>query len=306
MIWPGVVYHIPQPLWDEAEHPRHPRGTSRGGQFRDKTSGGVGLVSGGSERWVQSALTGIGIDLDEDQVRDAVARGRQVGRTPLYGGSIGQTSIVTMEMPDGQRLALVHKIQDPAMSDNEVWASRIGRAIGAPVPAVIYDPDDETAIYMPYIEGHSATERAAAMANDEEYAHVYSLAGTLTEEHGRSRSGALLGLLDIALLNADRHPGNWMIDLEGQAWGIDHTHITPSLTGADYEGYEDFGTMVEAGETPLTVLDIAEARARIGNLVDSGRIPAKWGPGMLYRLQRLQDLFEQRSLPLSDRLGSPR
>lgn len=286
MAWPGPVY-FPELLpgeWDETEHPRHPRGTSRGGRFREKA---VSSASG-ADRWVQASLTGIGIDLGEDELRDVLARGREVARAPLHGGTVGTTAVVAMEMPDGLRVAVVHKRQDPEYSDLEVWSSRIGRAIGAPVPAVIHDPDDEDSVYMSYIQGHAALHRAldiSADTGDDEY----GILDDLTAEHVGTRRGALLGLLDVALLNADRHGGNWVIDHENQVWGIDHTHIRP-WSEDDYgeAGYEDFGMAVHQGETSLTTQDFMAAKAQIQRLVDDGRIPAEWWPPMSARLDRLR------------------
>lgn len=287
MVWPGPVY-FPEMLWDEAEHPRHPRGTSRGGQFREKTGD---PASGASENWIQTAIHGVGLDLGEDDLREVIAQGREIARTPLTGGSIGTTSIVTLEMPDGLRVAVVHKRQDPEYSDLEVWSSRIGRAIGAPVPAVVYDPGDEDSVYLSYVEGHSGVERATAMADD--FAdNEYSIMDTLIEQYSATRRGALLGLLDVALLNRDRHGGNWMIDTEDQVWGIDHTHIGPWDSG-DYDvSYEDFGAAVHQGSSALTIDDIAEAKVRIGDLVDNNRIPTEWWPTISDRLDRLQRSYE--------------
>jgi len=274
--------------WRESEHPRHPADTpgSRGGQFREKGP------SAGSERWVQAALGGIGIDLDGDRLFDVVTRGREVARTPLHGGSIGQTSIVTFEMPDGQHVPVVHKRQDPEYSDLEVWSSRVGRAIGAPVAAVIHDPSDEDSIYLPFIEGHAAIHRAQSIAeeNDDD---VYAVLEDLVRDHSSGRRGALLGLLDIALLNEDRHGGNWMIDAEDNAWGIDHTHIAP-WSNTDYEGYEDFGAMVRAGESDLNPNDIYDAIDQVRRLAGTNRIPDEWLPPMIARLERLRDDLAQR------------
>lgn len=292
MNWPGPVY-FPGLLWDESEHPRWPADSpdSQGGRFREKTGTGRPPVSAGADRWIQSSLTGVGIDLDEDLLREVIAQGREVARTPLTGGSIGATSVVTLEMPDGGLVGVVHKQQDYEYSMLEVWSSRIGRAIGAPVPAVIEDPSDASSVYMSYVEGHAALHRAldiSADTGDDEY----SILDELTQEHGGTRRGALLGLMDVALLNADRHGGNWVIDHENQAWGIDHTHITPWSDG-DYgeAGYEDFGMMVYHGDSQLTPDDIAAAKAQIQRLVDNNRIPAEWWPAMSARLDRLQRAY---------------
>lgn len=287
------TFHVAQPLWDEGEHPRWPADTpgSRGGQFRSKT-GGLSLVSSGTERWIQTALNGVGIDLDEDELLHVVKNGREVGRSPLHGGSVGVTAIVTFEMPDGSRIAVVHKHQDYEFSAHEVWASRIGRAIGAPVPAVIHDPDDEDSIYLPYIEGHAAIHRAqqiSADTGDDEY----GILDDLTAEHAGTRRGALLGLLDVALLNGDRHGGNWMIDHENQAWGIDHTHIRPwDVIDYGEHGYEDFGMAVYQGDSQLTPDDIAAAERQIQRLIGDNQIPVEWGPSMLDRLRRLRRTYE--------------
>lgn len=297
-VWPGIeAFRRPsgprQPgLWDESEHPRHPRGTSSGGQFRERADTGMSPVSSGPDRWVQAALHGMGVDLDEGQMLEVVTQGREVARSPLSGGNVGQTAIVTFEMPDGRHVPVVHKRQDGEFSDREVWSSRIGRAIGAPVAAVIHDPQDEDSIYLPLVEGRSALQHVTTINEEDrsletDYDALEHLMGT----HAQTRRAALLGLLDIALLNGDRHGGNWLIDSDGEVWGIDHTHIAPWAEG-DYEGYADFGTEVADGLGPLTAVDIAVARRRIGHLVDDDEIPVEWWQPMDDRLQRLEQAYK--------------
>ncbi|MEU9834368.1 hypothetical protein AB0D67_22810 [Streptosporangium sp. NPDC048047] len=94
---------------------------------------------------------------------------------------------------------------DVRTAENELLASRVAEAIGAPVPRVLRDPHRAGAVYMELVEGESA----------------YGIAPYLSAYAGR-RDAVLLGLLDVLTVNHDRHPGNLLVTDDGRLVGIDH------------------------------------------------------------------------------------
>ena len=152
----------------------------------------------------------------EDRLRAGAASGvRQT--EPLTGGSVGQVDLVTFN--DGSRAIRKTAHRDYVghtpleLTDREELAALLGRAIGAPVPAVIRTGANEVLMgYVPDARtGWMAMGRTKAIraANQPKYVD--------------SDDGRLLGLLDILADNRDRHGGNWLVRKEdGRIVGIDH------------------------------------------------------------------------------------
>jgi hypothetical protein len=94
-------------------------------------------------------------------------------------------------------------------ADAEQLAALVGKAVGAPVPAVYRT--SEFSVYMEFIEGGTYTESRAV-----------SSIPTL-QEYAETDAGRLIGLMDVIVGNYDRYPGNIMITpLTADLVGIDH------------------------------------------------------------------------------------
>jgi hypothetical protein len=166
-----------------------------------------------------------------------IVAGREVYREPLAGGDMASTQQVTFESPDGAHWPVVHKRYNLGNSSvtvaKEVLAAHIGRALGARTPVSVVDPYDFQAIYMEFLEGETAFERAGGdpVSGDYDWESI----DEVLEEH--VHNGRRLGLLDLLLGNRDRHEGNWMVLDDGTVAGIDHSHV--DLEG-DREGLESY------------------------------------------------------------------
>jgi hypothetical protein len=101
----------------------------------------------------------------------------------------------------------IHKVVNTAEEVHaEVLSSLVGRAIGARVPVVYQAGHCE--LYMEFMSGVLAVDVLAT--RDEEQPYISSW------------DGLLLGALDAAIDNCDRHLGNWLIAEDGSISGIDH------------------------------------------------------------------------------------
>jgi len=221
--------------WREADHPRHPSGSGRGGEFREKAGG-----------WVAAAATAI--RSPEQDLLGLVERGRVVQRTRLTGGRVAETSQTTVEDESGYH-KLVHKIYSGMFAAQnaarEVVVAAIGQVIGARVPVTILDPGyGGEALYMEFLEGQTALEFAKV---DSGY---LPLGGdpnhSLLVPFQTSPSGRRLGLLDLLISNIDRHAGNWLIDEDGQVAGIDHSHVYLAGDRSDMDQMWATGTFTDS------------------------------------------------------------
>lgn len=140
----------------------------------------------------------------------------------LSGGAVATT--LRREYKDGRRIIVKRETEQEA--EAEYLASRVADAIGAPVPAVILVGPGQ--IWMAHAEG----------IDDE-----FDTGGTLADRHGLeelaeqweevwadSEPSWRLGLLDLLIMNGDRHPGNWMADPPGDDLEID----PDSVVGIDH------------------------------------------------------------------------
>lgn len=258
--------------WVETEHPRWPAETpgGRGGEFRgdDAPDGWLTQTAGGL---LQGFMTH----------RQLLT---YVGRTDYEeGGHIGGGSSITRvrEYSDGTRLvAKEHEYSESAA--NEVTASYIARAIGAPAPAVAYadqDPaSDDTTTLSQFIVGDAAANHIHGWSDWDEFAEKQS-------ELAMNIPGSFeIGLLDLLIHNTDRHSGNWLITPpEGRFGGrravaIDHGHADVGNRYAESISspfidwfYTDYGTPTDiSGAITRAELDAIDARFQ--HLQDIGAI----------------------------------
>lgn len=149
----------------------------------------------------------------------------------VEGGGTGTiTHVVTFE--DGSKA--IHKIlASTEEARAELLTSRIGRAVGGPFPAVMYDIDDEDhrAVWMSFLPGESGASLRANQSPSASHRPVLDNYGAV-----------LIGLVDSLTMNWDRNDGNWMLE-EGSKdgpYGIDNSEsfFYPGLTGFDEHGNE--------------------------------------------------------------------
>ena len=219
-------------VWRESDHPRHPAGTDRGGEFRPGAGGWASVVAAA-------------IRSPESDLLDLVASGEVVQHAPLYGGQMGATSIVTYRAPDGSQRRVVRKdySRGPAGAAGqrasiakEVLANRIGQALGARTPTSIVDPDNDSAMFMELLDGRTPMEIAGGdPVVDYQNGFDENLLEDLEQGHMRTPAGRRIGLLDLLLYHQDRHAGNWLVLSDGTAAAIDNADVV--LTGDD-EAYD--------------------------------------------------------------------
>lgn len=194
--------------WQESEHPRDPRT----GEFTDKPGGWLAQAAGG-------LLAGF---MTHDQIAPYRERDDyevfNLGPTAVAGSSL----IHGREYSDGTRLVVKQHDYDES-AYNEYTASRIGWAVGAPVPAVVGDLEYPDITWSQYVVGDVAGTRLGHLAAAEDYAEAQSKMAMSIQ------GGFELGLFDYLIHNTDRHSGNWIITppvRDGpKVVGIDHGHI---------------------------------------------------------------------------------
>lgn len=148
--------------------------------------------------------------------------------TGAAGGAYGDVDF--RQYSDGTKLAY-KRIQPGRDTDtevqNEVEASLIGRALGAPMPAVVPDPRDQRGMLMQYIdddfgevslgefEGRGLGDFGAWMRAHEAGEKAFTKSMKTTD-------GRLLGLLDLLIGNRDRSRQNVRLQAGGGVIGVDN------------------------------------------------------------------------------------
>jgi hypothetical protein len=155
-------------------------------------------------------------------------RAEEAGLDPRYFGRNAQTSVVTFG--NGRQWVRKRGLPDQEMR-REMLASRVSDVLGAGAPHVIIR-DQET--WQPFIlDAQPAAARLGSEGGDDRMIN--------------STLGAKIGILDTITGNADRHPGNWMVQ-RNKATGeerpvpIDHGKAMMNDAGlAEYGGMGAFG-----------------------------------------------------------------
>lgn len=128
-------------------------------------------------------------------------------RTRFPAGSVAE---VVERVRFGNGTQVVYKVvRLAAEADGEVLSSLVGRAIGAPVPAIAQVGQHE--LYIELMPGRPAAEVLKTRGEEKPYL--------------QTRNGLLLGALDAIIYNVDRNAGNWLIGDDGTIAGIDHSTV---------------------------------------------------------------------------------
>lgn len=203
--------------WEESQHPRDERG-----RFRDRTGG-----------WAAAMLGRLGFGA-VDELEHTVTSGREVGHRGLGGGVGSSTLFIDFELPDGSTRTLIRKrytVETPRETAAEVVSGWIGQAIGAPVPAIVRAP-------LPDDRGDSQSQVDRYYAERTVYMEPLDGRpfGEATPDRIDSLDGRLIGLLDLLVVNKDRHPGNWLVLSDGSIAGIDHGIVDLDQSATSLEG----------------------------------------------------------------------
>lgn len=151
------------------------------------------------------------------QISDGIASG--IAETQHIVDKGGSDLVERVRFNNGTQA--VHKIlEHSSLADAEYLVSIFGRAIHAPVPAVLRTNPNE--VYIQMMPGRPAL---VALKESQEAAIPYVT----------SPDGLMLGIVDATTANDDRHFGNWLIDDDDRVYGIDHAEVDTSagVTGND-------------------------------------------------------------------------
>ncbi len=194
----------------------------------------------------------------------------------LGGGKQGETTLEEHEKGTIVRKEFAAGSESKALVDSEVLASRVADAVGVQAPAVV--ALDRRTVIMEHVPGQTWAERG----------------GELPQDLIDSDQGRLLGLHDVLVGNADRSPGNFMID-KGRLTAIDHGYgfqASPmaglqSPFAAHYSGGSAFRF---ADRIDISPGDMATVRGRLtdlrGDFEALGR--GRWHDEMMDRVDRLE------------------
>ncbi|MCO5985071.1 hypothetical protein NE235_02995 [Actinoallomurus spadix] len=130
----------------------------------------------------------------------------------LPGGNVAE-SVSLVTFGDG-RVIVEKAVRTPEEAHAEYLTSRLGQAIGAPVPRAVLDGHT---VRMEYAEGSTAREVHRDYENRPDL------------PYWNSPEGRRLGLLDVLAGNGDRSGNNWMIGPGGEIAGVDHAQAFDRL-----------------------------------------------------------------------------
>lgn len=241
--------------WDPTKHPRGPDG---------KFTGSNGF----------------------DALADAVASGDIADVKELSGGNVAE-SVALVTFGDG-RLAVAKQMRTRPEVDSEILTSHVGRAIGAPVPAVIPSPELDAGVNGVWME--HASGQTAMQTNRTDFMR------TVTAQN--SAAGKRLGLLDLITNNVDRHAGNWVIDDDGAPIGIDHSGIEmgrhvggdldPGVAASPFV-QQHWADRTDLADNDLSADEVEDLRNRLqelrGRFTDLGR--EDWHDRMMERFEQV-------------------
>ncbi|WP_067465543.1 FHA domain-containing protein [Nocardia amamiensis] len=178
---------------------------------------------------------------------------------------------------------VIHKVvSDPRHAHAELLSSLVGDAVGARVPAVHVIGDH---VYMEVVPGKVAADAYPRRS--------------WPEELFTTPAGLRQGVLDVLTRIPDRNSDNWMVDPDGNVWGIDHSRAFEDLDNVQYaispfaEHFQHYGPDNEVlwSDHSLTRSEVLEIRQRVEELspVFSVADRVGWHDVMLQRLDALAE-----------------
>ncbi|WP_280300903.1 FHA domain-containing protein [Nocardia abscessus] len=177
---------------------------------------------------------------------------------------------------------VIHKVvSEPRHAHAEFLSSLVGDAVGARVPAVHVIGDH---VYMEVVPGQVAAEAYPRRSYPQDV-----LSGP---------AGMRQGVMDVLIRIPDRNGDNWMVDPDGNVWGIDHSRAFENFADAEYvvgpfaENFLRYGDNNEIvwKDHTLTRPELQEMRQRVEELspVFSAAGYRDWYDGMLQRMTTLE------------------
>lgn len=138
------------------------------------------------------------------KVRTVAVAGEKPSKIRILGGS---SNAARLTYPDGTQLVL--KKQERQENHADVLGSLVGDAVGLRTAGTHIQGHD---LYQEYLPGRVGSDVFSEMHDDLDQ----------REALFASRTGKLIGILDVLLANGDRHSGNWIQDENGDLKPIDH------------------------------------------------------------------------------------
>ncbi|MFD8248495.1 FHA domain-containing protein [Nocardia sp. NPDC059691] len=178
---------------------------------------------------------------------------------------------------------VIHKVvSDPLHAHAEFLSSLVGDAVGARVPAVHVIGDH---VYMEVVPGTVAADTYPRSA--------------FPQDVVSGPAGMRQGVMDVLIRIPDRNGDNWMVDPDGNVWGIDHSRAFENFTDAQYsvgpfaENFLRYGDTNEIlwNDHALTRPELLEIRQRVEELspVFYAAGHRDWYDGMLQRMTALEE-----------------
>ncbi|WP_039801916.1 FHA domain-containing protein [Nocardia araoensis] len=178
---------------------------------------------------------------------------------------------------------VIHKVvSDPRHAHAEFLSSLVGDAVGARVPAVHVIGDH---VYMEVVPGDVAAETFPRRAYPQEV-----ISGP---------AGLRQGVMDVLIRIPDRNGDNWMVDPDGNVWGIDHSRAFEDFADSQYvvgpfaENFLRYGPSDEVlwKDHALTHPEVLQIRQRVEELspVFYAAGHRDWYDGMLQRMTALEE-----------------
>ncbi|MER7454579.1 FHA domain-containing protein [Nocardia beijingensis] len=178
---------------------------------------------------------------------------------------------------------VIHKVvSDPRHAHAEFLSSLVGDAVGARVPAVHVLGDH---VYMEVVPGDVAAETYPRRAYPQDV-----ISGP---------AGLRQGVMDVLIRVPDRNGDNWMVDPDGNVWGIDHSRAFEDFADSHYvvgpfaENFLRYGSGDEIlwKDHALTRPEVLQIRQRVEELgpVFYAAGHRDWYDGMLQRMTGLQE-----------------
>ncbi|MBF6171555.1 FHA domain-containing protein [Nocardia blacklockiae] len=178
---------------------------------------------------------------------------------------------------------VIHKVvSDPQHAHAEFLSSLVGDAVGARVPAVHVVGDH---VYMEAVPGAVAADTYPR--------------NSFPSEVVNGPAGMRQGVMDVLIRLPDRNGDNWMVDPDGNVWGIDHSRAFEKFADEIYvvgpfaENFLRYGPAEEIlwrdhGLTRPELQEIRQGLEQLGPLFRAAGHP-DWHDGMMQRMTALEE-----------------
>lgn len=212
-----------------------------------------------------------GLGDTDASLRDKIKTATQ--KRELVGGRSG-AGVALLNGPKGR--SVLKTGMDKDTTDSEYLASKVGKALGAPVPTVSRLSD--SSVGMEFVKGDMAGSFNRASAR-----YITGLKRGERKRTAELQGGRELAMLDTAIKNTGRHGANLMISPDGKSVvGIDHGRAFNPI-----KRFADSTAMESAWKSKFKKQDYQSALEKVrplkGEFDKLGR--SDWYDGMVQRLE---------------------